>query len=496
MAGYRAKRRKVRSKSYLGRSFLISLIINILFIFAFSNFTSFDFLDIPEEEEIIMVTMVELPTTIKPTTTRPEIEIEEPVAELSTIPKAEAELPEPATVQETVTQTSVENNEEIAEIVSSPRTEVKVPEIDIPAEEEMPPVKEQVPVRQDIMVAARSLAPTIASRREIEGEVLEPGQFEIQTNLGKEGRERVESTYGNTVTPGQISDLPRVIEKESPFGERPLAIMIDNARDSRPQSGLNKANIIYEALAEGGITRFLAIYSSEESEKVGPVRSARPYFITKALEHNAIYVHAGESPDAAIFIREEKVDDVNELIHYQPFWRTQNRKPPHNLYASTEQLREEAKKIGYIEMVNKESFQFEVDKNQVLTGREAKDITIKYNVNYLVNYKYDSETQLYRRFINGEPHIDAETAQQLYAKNIIIQHCDKKIIDNEGRLAIDFIGEGKGLIIFNGRSKEITWRKEDLDAKTYFYNSEGDRLAIQPGNVWIQVVHPDTKIIY
>jgi len=494
--GYRAKRRKIRAKSFLGRSFLISLIINILFIFAFSNLTSFDLLNIPEEDEIIMVTMVELPTTKNPITTRPEIETEEPVAELSTMPRVEPALPEPARIQETETQPILESEDELAEIASRPKAEVKIPEMEIPAREEMPAVQEEAPVRQDVQVAARSLAPSITSRRDIEGEVLEPGQFEIQASLGQEGRERIESTYGNTVTPGQISDLPRNIEKESPFGDRPLAVTIDNANDSRPQSGLNKANIVYEVLAEGGITRFLAIYAAEESDKLGPVRSARPYFITKALEHNAIYVHAGESPDAAIFIKEEKVDDINELIHYQPFWRSQDRRPPHNLYTSTEQLREEAKNIGYIEMINKESFQFEVDADQTLTGRDIARIDIRYNVNYSVSYQYNPEIQRYIRFINGEPHIDAETGLQLQAKNIIIQRSERKILDSEGRLAIDLIGSGDGLIIFNGKSEEITWAKEGLASKTYFYNESGDRLAIQPGNVWIQITHPDTEINY
>ncbi len=272
--------------------------------------------------------------------------------------------------------------------------------------------------------------------------------------------------------------------------------MIDNARDSRPQSGLEKANVVYEVLAEGGITRFLAIFATQEADKVGPVRSARPYFITKTLEHNAIYVHAGESPDAAIFIKEERIDDINELVHFQPFWRTSDRKPPHNLYTSTERLRDEARRLGYIEMVNKDDYQFEIDSNEVLTGKEINKINIKYNVNYEVSYQYMPEIQRYVRFLNGNPHIDAETGRQLQVKNIIIQASDKKILDTEGRLAIDFIGKGAGLIIYNGKSEEITWSKEALESKTYFFNKDGNRLAIQPGNVWIQVVHPDTEINY
>ncbi|MDD2352437.1 MAG: DUF3048 domain-containing protein [Atribacterota bacterium] len=492
--GYRAKRRKVKQKSFLGRSFLISVIINILFIFAFSNLITFDIFDLPPEEEIIEVTMMELPAARTPVSPRPEIIREEPLAEMDVKPKVDPMMPEPAQIQEVETLHEIEEQVEIEE--STPKVEVKVPEIEIPAEEDIAPIKEEIALRQDVQMAAREIDPSLTSRREIEGQMLEEGSYEMQANLGTEGRERIESTYGSVVTPGRITSLPDAIEKESPFGNRPLAVMIDNASFARPQSGLDKADIVYEVLAEGGITRFLAIYATKEADKVGPVRSARPYFITKTLEHNAIYVHAGESPDAARFIREERIDDINELVHFQPFWRSQDRNAPHNLYASTEQLRDETRRLGYIEMVNKGDYQFEIDREEVLTGRDAQKIDIRYHNDYIVSYQYISDGQRYVRYINGQLHIDAETGRPIDVKNIIIQHSEKKVIDEEGRLSIDFIGEGSGLIIFNGKSEEITWKKESLQSKTLFYNKEGNRLAIQPGNVWIQVIHPDTQISY
>ncbi len=492
--GYRAKRRKIRSKSFLGRSFLISIILNMLFIFAFSNIITFDIFNLPPEEELLEVTMIELPSSQTPVSTRPEIVREEPLAEMDVTPKVEPMLPEPARIQEVETQPRIEEQEIASE--SAPKVEVKVPEIEIPPSEEIAPVREEITVRQDVQIAARSIEPTLTSRREVEGEILEQGQYEMQARLGEEGRERIESTYGTVVTPGKITSLPASADKESPFGNRPLAIMIDNASFARPQSGLDKANIVYEVLAEGGITRFLAIYATQEADKVGPVRSARPYYITKTLEHDSIYVHAGESPDAARFIREERIDDINEMIHFQPFWRTTDRSAPHNLYTSTFQLRDEAKRLGYIEMVNKGSYQFEIDREELLSGKEVSKIDIRYHSNYTVTYQYVADIQAYARYINGQPHLDAETGKQLTAKNIIIQHSEKKVMDEEGRLAIDFIGEDKGIIIFNGSSEEITWVKESLASRTLFYNKDGNRLAIQPGNVWIQVIHPDTQINY
>ncbi|MBN2394989.1 MAG: DUF3048 domain-containing protein [Candidatus Atribacteria bacterium] len=494
MSGYRTIRRKTRAKSFLGRSFLISILLNLLFLFAFSQILSFNIFDLPKEDEIMLVTIVEIPAIQNPSTKKPEIIKEEPIAEVSVKPKVEPILPEPAKVQEIETKPIVKREEVLAE--GSPKVEIKMPEIELPAQEEIASQPKETSARQDVQVAVGSLKPSISSRKEIGGEVLEEGEFEIEAKLGQENRERVESTYGEVVTPGVISALPEVKEKESPFGNRPLAIMVENAKDARPQSGLDRANIVYEVLTEGGITRFLAIYASQEADKVGPVRSARPYFITKALEHQSIYIHAGESPDAGTFIKEEHIDDINELNQFQPFWRIQERKPPHNLYTSTWQLRDEAKKMGYIEMINKEDYQFEIDQNEVLTGKEIQQLDIQYNVNYAVSYRYNPETQKYIRLMNGEPHLDAETGKPIEVKNIIIQHTEKKVMDEEGRLSVDFLGEGEGLIIFNGRSEEITWVKEDLNSRTLFYNDDGNRLAIQPGNVWIQVVHPDTIVDY
>jgi len=270
------------------------------------------------------------------------------------------------------------------------------------------------------------------------------------------------------VNPGEITTLPEVKEKESPFGSRPLSIMVENSEGSRPQSGLDKADIVYEVLAEGGITRFLAIYYDQDAEEVGPIRSARPYFVSKSLEHQAIYVHVGGSEEAYNFIKEEKIDDINELVDFQPFWRSTDRKPPHNLYTSTINLRKEANKLGYIEMLKKQEYQFEIDRNEKLTGGETDSIVIPYNSSYTVSYKYVPESMKYIRFMNGEPHIDAKTKEQIAVDNVIIQFAGTKIIDEEGRLAVDFVGKGTGLLFFKGNSTEITWEKPDLRARTLF----------------------------
>jgi hypothetical protein len=491
---YRTKRLKQSKKSFLGRSFLISIILNIILLYAFGNIIAFDFTRPLPEKELTLVSLVEIPAPKQPESKKPEITEEKAIAQLEVKPKAKPISPEPPKIKEEVTETKVVSKEELTE--GAPKVEVKTPEIETKPASMVPPTQTKESLGEDISVSTEYFKQAITSRKEVKGEIFEPGESQLKVNLGEKEEENIEATYGTVVNPGEITTLPEVKEKESPFGSRPLSIMVENSEGSRPQSGLDKANIVYEALAEGGITRFLAIYYDQDAEEVGPIRSARPYFVSKSLEHQAIYVHVGGSEEAYNFIKEEKIDDINEFVDFQPFWRSKDRDPPHNLYTSTIKLRKEANKLGYIEMVKKQEYQFEIDRNENLTGRETGYIAIPYNSNYTVSYKYLPESMKYLRFMNGEPHIDSKTKEQLAVDNIIIQFAETKIIDQEGRLAVDFVGKGTGLLFFKGNLAEITWGKPDLRARTLFLDKDGNRIALTPGNVWIQIVPSDLKIQY
>jgi len=455
---------------------------------------AFDFTRPLPEKELTLVSLVEIPAPEQPESKKPEITEKKPVAQLEVKPKATPVLPKPPEIKEEVTETKVVSKEELTE--GAPKIEIKTPQIETETVSTVPPTQTKDSLGEDITISTEYFRQTITSRKEVEGEIFEPGESQLKVNLGEKEEENIEATYGTVVNPGEITTLPEVKEKESPFGSRPLSIMVENSEGSRPQSGLDKANIVYEVLAEGGITRFLAIYYDQDAEEVGPIRSARPYFVSKSLEHQAIYVHVGGSEEAYNFIKEEKIDDINELVDFQPFWRSTDRKPPHNLYTSTINLRKEANKLGYIEMIKKQEYQFEIDRNEKLTGEETDSIIITYNSNYTVSYKYVPESMKYIRFMNSEPHIDAKTKEQIAVDNIIIQFAGTKIIDEEGRLAIDFVGTGKGFLFFKGSSEEITWEKQELKSRTIFMYIEGDRIAITPGNVWIQIVPSDLKIQY
>lgn len=491
---YRSKRLKQTKKGFLGRSFLISILLNILLLYAFGNLIAFDFLNPISEEELVMVSLIELPAPQKPVSIKPEIVEEKPVAQLEVSKKVEPISPEPPKLREEVTETKVVEKEELTSGV--PKVEVKTPQIETtPSLAQTPPQSSQI-LGEDISVSAEFLKQSIASRKEVRGEIIEPGESVVQAELGTKGLERVEATHGTVINPGEIAHLPETKEKESPYGSRPISIMVENSAGARPQTGLDKANVVYEMLAEGGITRFLVVYYDNEAEMVGPVRSARPYFISKSLEHQAIYVHAGGSDEALNFIKTEKIDDINEFVDFEPFWRSRDRNPPHNLYTSTIELRKEAQKLGYLEMIKKEDYQFETDRNEVLNGKAVNSIVIPYNRLYKVTYKYQPETMKYLRLVNDEPHIDAETKKQIQVDNIIVQFTDTKEIDEEGRLSINFIGEGRGLVFFKGGSEEIIWKKADLKSRTIFLDQAGNRIAFIPGSIWIQIVPSGMVVEY
>jgi hypothetical protein len=469
-----------------------------MLLYAFGNMIAFDFnRPFPKEEELTLVSLIELPAPKQPESKKPEITVKKTVAQLEVKPKVTPVSPEPPKIREEETETEVIKKEELTVTEGIiPKVEVKTPQVESKPQSVVPPVQTKESLGQDINVSTEYFNQVIASRTEVKGEIFEPGESQLKINLGEKQAENIEATYGTTVNLGEISALPETKEKESPFGSRPLSIMIENSEGARPQTGLDKANIVYEVLAEGGITRFLAFYYDQEAEVVGPVRSARPYFVSKSLEHQAIYVHIGGSEEAYNFIKEERIDDINEFVDFQPFWRTQDREPPHNLYTSTIKLRKEANKLGYVEMIKKQDYQFETDSNEKLSGKPANSIVIPYNSTYTVSYKYKPELTRYLRFINNEPHIDAQTKKQLAVDNIIIQFAKTKIIDEEGRLAVDFIGKGKGLLFFKGSSEEITWEKLNLESRTVFLDKEGNRKALTPGNVWIQIVPSDLGVQY
>lgn len=277
----------------------------------------------------------------------------------------------------------------------------------------------------------------------------------------------------------------------------PVAIMIDNHPDAWPQFGIAQANLVYNTLVEGGHTRLMAIFAGQEKiEKIGPVRSARPYYLIWAAELNAIYGHSGGSPEALEKIKEWQILDWNEITSYGPeyFERDYNYETPHNLFTSNEKIAQA--RVDW-ELSDKipEYTPWQFKTNATSTTEVTTIIKIDYTSGSLFDvwYEYNTSTQKYLRFQNEDPYLDGLTEEQVGVKNLIIQIVpEEEHLDAEDRLHIDTLGEGKAIIFYNGKMVQGSWKKKFLEERTIFYDDQNQEIVFEPGNIWVEVV-PETR---
>jgi hypothetical protein len=269
-----------------------------------------------------------------------------------------------------------------------------------------------------------------------------------------------------------------------------VAVMIENHTDARPQSGLADASIVYEAPVEANFTRFMAIYPADEMVKsVGPVRSARPYYLNWLAEYGSpMYMHCGGSAEALEKIVTDKVFDFNEMYNGQYFWRSDSRYAPHNLYTSNELWN---KAFAKHETLNSEQFigwQF-ASENDVQTNSTtpATEIKLSFLVpSYVVEWKYNSSTFKYERYQVGAGHYDSN-GTLITADTVIVQHVNTQVLDDVGRLAMDTIGTGLAEVYYNGEKISGTWKKTDRTSRTRFYGENGEEIKLKAGKIWVEV---------
>ncbi len=274
----------------------------------------------------------------------------------------------------------------------------------------------------------------------------------------------------------------------------PLAVMLDNAPVARPHYGVTAADVVYEMLVEGGITRLMAVFYTGETELVGPIRSARPYFVDRALELNAAYVHVGQSPATIGYFKEHQVPHLDETYITNGFWRDKNRKQPHNLFSSTANLWEMAASRWPQGVEVKAGYSFS---ETTWPGEGAREIIIPYPLGSTkVSYTFHPESGTYLRFQGGKPHTDGASGEQFRAANIVVQFTPTKVIDKDGRLAVTTQGEGEALYFRDGVANNGRWVKEGLRSPTMFLDAAGQPVALKPGQTWFQVVPTGMKISF
>lgn len=305
---------------------------------------------------------------------------------------------------------------------------------------------------------------------------------------------------------------------------RPLGVMIENHLEARPQSGINAADITYEAVAEGGITRTLNVYYCNDGGIVGPVRSARTYFLDYISEYGLypLYAHVGgaNTPGPANALGQindydwGQYNDLNQFsIGFPTFKRDESRlgryvATEHTMYSTTTKLWDVGKKRGltdkdkdgdkWNETFVKYSFK---DDASLASRPESQSIHIDFwdDSNYAVDWVYRKATNDYVRKNGGSPHMDRNTNQQLNTKNIVVlfmreSHANDGYEDN-AHMLYGTKGSGKALIYMNGKEIKGTWKKKDREARTIVSDASGDEIEFTRGKIWFEIQPLDGVVV-
>jgi len=338
-------------------------------------------------------------------------------------------------------------------------------------------------------------------------------------------------------------DLYTVEEKNIWSTRRPLTVMIENHLDSRPQSGLMYADVVYEAVAEGGITRFMAVYycnavkSTGNKYDVGPVRSARTYFVDIASEYAdyPLYTHVGgancSSADGGLTctsnVKVQAIEQISrygwnnkgtwgDLSQFSLPYKVCRREPDrlgdvrateHTMYCSTTELWNVAEDRGLTNITDIKNTSW--DKNfqawsfakegQPSTSPQAKKISFDFwgDAAYSVSWDYDQQNNSYLRQNGGKPHIDFDTQETISTQNIIVQFVkETRSVDEHKHNIYDVIGSGTGLLFQNGQAEKITWTKTTRTSRTIFKDSTGKQINLVPGTTWVEILPIGNKVDY
>lgn len=307
-----------------------------------------------------------------------------------------------------------------------------------------------------------------------------------------EKKEEVKEPPKPTTEPSKLTGVPVSPE----LNQLPVtAIMIENSPDARPQSGLNDAGVVFEAIAEGGITRFLTLFQETQPDYIGPVRSVRPYYLDWLKAFDAAVAHVGGSGEALARIRNEGIKDLDQSFNGGAFQRISSRYAPHNVYTSMGSLLALQKSKGFNAPSVFTGFARKAEKAIVPTTAKAIDLAISGPL-YNVHYDYDVATNSYKRVLAGKPHIDERSGLQLNPKVVIAIVIPYSIHPNGVNSAYGTIGSGKAYIFQDGGVTEGTWSKASDKDQILFGDAHGAPIGINPGQTWLSMVSAPTNVTY
>lgn len=303
-------------------------------------------------------------------------------------------------------------------------------------------------------------------------------------------------TSTETTAPPQPTTVASLIDgvMVSPeiANRRPVAAMIENSPDARPQAGLINADVVYEAVTEGGITRFMGIFSQSLPSKAGPIRSARSYFIDYMSEYDAIYAHRGGSPTALDRIQAYQIKDADNFPGYTRIPQA-GVAVEHTLFANLQTIWEYAvdtKKWG--STINISPWLF---KDPPSSGAQNGKLTLNLSSGaFQVIWNYDATTNSYLRTMAGVPHKDRTLGDQITAKTVVtlmVNHSPNPPYSDshkESEWTMDTIGTGKASVFLDGKQYDGSWKKPSRTERTRFYDVNNNEIPLNRGKIWIEIV--------
>ncbi|QRG68258.1 DUF3048 domain-containing protein [Brevibacillus choshinensis] len=270
--------------------------------------------------------------------------------------------------------------------------------------------------------------------------------------------------------------------------KRPIMVMINNAPPARPQSGISKADMIYEVLAEGEMTRFLSIFQSQEPDVIGPVRSIRPYFIQIGIGFDAVLVHAGGSQEALTALARSDYSHLDEIPNGRYFWRENFRKAPHNLYTKPDLIKQAMQDKNMRMTSEVPHFTFLPADAVITEGEPATKVDLTFHSLNKAGFVYDEKVKKYMRFTAGKPHVDLSDNKQLSATNLLVIAAKHRVLDSEGRRQVDVVGPGDGYLFQQGKARKIKWKRSGGVIRAYSDTALTEELPLLPGNTWIEIL--------
>lgn len=309
-------------------------------------------------------------------------------------------------------------------------------------------------------------------------------------NSSKQEKPAEPTTVASTLTGRQVE--PEINQRHV------TGVMIENSTDARPQAGLQEAGVVFEAIAEAGITRFLALYQDTDPENIGPVRSARPYYLDWLMGFDASYAHVGGSPTALENIRSLGIKDLDQSFNPNYYQRVSDRFAPHNVFTSIDQLRKLEQSKGYTssEFIGFDRKKESKPKQNTETppANSAKNIAINISSNlYNSSYVYQVESNSYLRSMAGAPHNDAN-GQQINPKVVValvIPYSKNGIYSVYGTL-----DGGQAFIFQDGVVTTANWQKASKEGQIAFTDDAGKKIALNPGQTWITAISNSGQVTH